>query len=134
MAETSNEIRRQIEDTRARIGSTIAALEQKVDPHRVIDEHPLTLVGVAFGAGLLMATTGATGRAVSEVKEHVREGAGRINNNAGSALDGVLNAVIGAATATITSKMTEVLQLVLGAAGSGNSKTASRSGATARAA
>lgn len=114
MADTSNEIRSQIEDTRERIGTTIAALERKLDPRRVVEEHPLTLVGVAFGAGLLLATTGATGRAAREVREQVRGGADRINDSAGTALDGVINAVLGAATATITAKMTELLQVALG--------------------
>lgn len=115
MADTSHEIRSQIEDTRARIGTTLAALERKLDPRRVVDEHPLTLVGVAFGAGLMLSITGATGRAAKEVREQVREGAGRINDSAGSALDGVISAVLGAATATITTKMTELLQVTLGA-------------------
>lgn len=114
MAETSHEIRRQIDDTRARIGTTIAALEHKVDPRRVANDHPLALVGVAFGTGLLLATTGASGRAVQEVRAQVRDGAGRINSSAGSALDGIVNAVLAAATATITAKMTELLQVALG--------------------
>ena len=113
MAETSHEIRRQIEATRARIGSTIAALEHKVDPHRIVDEHPLTVVGVAFGTGLLLSTTGTTGRAVRGVREQVREGAGRINSSAGSALDGIVDAMIGAATAAITTKINGLVQLIL---------------------
>jgi uncharacterized protein DUF3618 len=113
MAETSHEIRRQIADTRARIGTTIAAIEHKVDPHRIVDEHPLTLVGVAFGTGLLLATSGASGRAVREVREQVRGGASRINDRAGSALDGVVNAVLAAATTTITAKMGELVQVAM---------------------
>lgn len=114
MAETPHEIRRQIEDTRARIGTTIAALEHKMDPRRVVDEHPLTLIGVAFGTGLLLSQTGATGRAVKEVRNSVRQGAVRINGSTGTAFDGVINAVLGAATATITSKLTGLLQTALG--------------------
>jgi ElaB/YqjD/DUF883 family membrane-anchored ribosome-binding protein len=130
MAETSHEIRRQIDDTRARIGTTIAALEHKMNPRRVVDEHPLTLVGVAFGTGLLLSTTGATGRAVKEVREQVKEGAGRINTTAGSALDEIINAVIGAATATITSKMTELLQVAVG----GSNRKTGKPGSIVRAA
>ena len=111
MAETSHEIRRQIEATRAQIGSTIAALERKVDPHRIVDEHPLTLVGVAFGAGLLLSTTAATGRAVRGVLAQVRDEADRIHGSAGSALEGIVDAMIGAATATITTKLNEVLRI-----------------------
>jgi hypothetical protein len=120
MAETSREIRTQIAETRARMGSTIAALEHKVNPRRVVDEHPLTLVGLAFGAGFLMSTTGATTRAVHQVKTQVRNGASHINAGAGDALDGILNAIVGAATATFTSKATELLQTMLGASGKKN--------------
>lgn len=109
MAETSHEIRRQIDDTRARLGSTIAAIERKIDPHRIVDEHPLTLVGVAFGTGVLLATTGATGRAVHEVRDQVKHGATKINSSAGNALDGVINAIMGAATMAITDKLSELL-------------------------
>jgi hypothetical protein len=123
MAETSHEIRRQIEDTRERIGTTIAALERKVNPKRVVDEHALTLVGVAFGTGLLLATTGATGRAVKEVREQVRDGASRINENAGTAVDGVIAAVLGAATGTITTKLTEMLEAALGSSTKSVAKT-----------
>ncbi|MEO8945991.1 MAG: DUF3618 domain-containing protein [Gemmatimonadaceae bacterium] len=116
MAETSDEIRRQIEDTRARIGGTIAALEHKIDPKRIVDEHPLTIVGVAFGAGLLLSTTGATGRAAREVTTQVRAGAHKINSGAGTALDGIVDAIVGAATATITTKMNELLQVMFDSA------------------
>jgi hypothetical protein len=114
MAESSQEIRRQIEATRAQIGSTIVALEHKVDPHRIVDEHPLTLVGIAFGAGLLLSTTAATGRAVRGVRAQVRDETDRIHGSAGSALEGIVDGMIGAATATITTKMNELLQLALG--------------------
>jgi hypothetical protein len=130
MAETSHEIRRQIEDTRERIGTTIAALERKVNPKRVVDEHALTLVGVAFGTGLLLATTGAPGRAVKEVREQVRDGAGRINESAGATLDGVIAAVLGAATGTITTKLTEMLEVALGS----STKTVTKPNASVRAA
>lgn len=113
MAETSHEIRRQIGDTRARIGGTIAALQHKVDPHRMIDDYPLTLVGVAFGAGVLLATTGATGRAVKEVRQQVREGANTINDKAGSTFDGIVEAVLGAATAAITDKLADLVNVSL---------------------
>ena len=111
MAETSDEIRRQIEDTRTRVGTTIAALQHKIDPKRVVDDHPLTLVGIAFGTGLLLATTGASGRAAREVTEQVRNGAGRINSSAGNALDSVISAMLGSAGAAIATKMTELLQV-----------------------
>jgi len=111
MAETSHEIRRQIDDTRARLGDTIAAIERKVDPHRIVDEHPLTVVAAAFGAGVLLATTGATSRAVNEARDQVKHRAAKINETAGSALDGVIHAIVGAATQAVAEKLSELLHV-----------------------
>lgn len=113
MAETSHEIRRQIAATRRRLGTTIAALEHKVDPKRVVDDYPLTLVAVAFGTGVLLSTTGATGKALHGVREQVRGGAAKLNHNAGNALDGVLNTIVGAAATAITSKLSEAVDIAL---------------------
>lgn len=114
MAETSHEIRRQIDDTRVRLGNTIAAIERKVDPHRVIEEHPLALVGVAFGTGVLLATTGATSRAVHEVRDQVQRGAESVNNKTGNAVDGVIDAIINAATLAIAGRLNDVLHVANG--------------------
>ncbi len=113
MAETSHEIRRQIAATRRQLGLTVAALENKMDPRRVVDEHPLALVGVAFGTGLLLATTGSPARAAQEVRDQVQNGATRINRRAGTALDGVLHAVMTATTSAIASKLNAVIETAI---------------------
>ncbi|HEV2642192.1 MAG TPA: DUF3618 domain-containing protein [Candidatus Elarobacter sp.] len=110
MAETSHEIRHDIELTRERVGSTIAALERKVNPRYVLDDHPLAAVGVAFGTGVLLATTGAAARAAHEVKDQLSEGATNVNARAGSALDGVLRSILNAASAAIATKLSDVLE------------------------
>jgi hypothetical protein len=132
MAETSREIRGQLEDTRARIGTTIAALQHKVHPQRVVEDHPLALVAVAFGTGLLVATSGVSGRTVGKVAEQVRHGAGRVNDSAGSALDGVVDAVIGSATKMIATTVMGLLEVALGAGSANTDKSTSRSPGVAR--
>ncbi len=122
MAETSHEIRRQIAATRRQLGLTVAALENKMDPRRVVDEHPLALVGVAFGTGLLLATTGAPARAVREVRDQVQNGATRINHRAGTAFDGVLHAVKTATTSAIASKLNAVIETAIRKPESGRSQ------------
>lgn len=59
MAETSHDVRRELEATRERMSDTIAALERKVSPRHWLDEYPLPVLGVAFGAGALLGSTGA---------------------------------------------------------------------------
>ena len=59
MGEKSNEIERNIEQTRAELGSNLQALEEKVkgaaDWRRQFDKSPLTMIGLAFGGGMLLA-------------------------------------------------------------------------------
>lgn len=107
MAQTSDQIRRELERTRERVGDTIAALEQKVNPRRVLDSHPLVLVGVAFGTGVLLATTGAARRTARDVGAKLQDGAREANFNAGVALDRILASVTQAAAEALTAKAAE---------------------------
>lgn len=57
MAETTADVRRDIELTRERMSSTLAQLEQKLNLSRFVTDNPWPAVGVAFGAGLLLSGT-----------------------------------------------------------------------------
>lgn len=109
MAETSDEIRRELEETRSRVGRTIAALERKVNPRHVIDDHPLIIVGVAFGTGILLSTTGAAKRAALDVRERIQHQATHVNANASGTLDRLLSAITATATTAMTAKVTEFI-------------------------
>ena len=59
MGEKSDQIERDIERTRAKLGSNLQALEEKVRDatswRRQFDKNPLTMMGIAFGGGILLA-------------------------------------------------------------------------------
>lgn len=114
MAQTSREIRRQIDDTRTRIGTVIAELESKVDPRRVIDDHPLATLGVAFAAGVLLSSTDATSRTARQVRERVRQRAGRVNSTTESVVQNVVDAVVGGVSSTVVMKLGDLLDRALG--------------------
>lgn len=57
MAETTADVRRDIELTRERMTSTLAQLERKLNVSRVLKDNPWPAVSVAFGAGLLLSGT-----------------------------------------------------------------------------
>lgn len=122
MAQTSREIRRQIDDTRARIGTAIAELESKVNPRRVIDDHPLATLGAAFAAGLLLSSTDATSRAAHEVRDRVREGADRVNSTTEGVVQNMVDAVIGGVSATLAARMGDLLDRALGSGSAQASK------------
>ena len=57
MAETTADVRRDIELTRERMSSTLSQLERKLNVSQVVKDNPWPAVGVAFGAGLLLSGT-----------------------------------------------------------------------------
>ena len=57
MAETTADVRRDIELTLERMSSTLAQLERKLNVSRVVKDNPWPAVGLAFGAGLLLSGT-----------------------------------------------------------------------------
>lgn len=60
MGETTKQIENHIENTRQDLGSNLEELEQKVksvtDWRRQFQDNPMTMIGVAFGGGILLAT------------------------------------------------------------------------------
>jgi len=60
MGETTDQIAAHIEDTRDDLGSNLRELEQKVksvtDWKQHFQKNPLTMVGVAFGGGIVLAS------------------------------------------------------------------------------
>ena len=117
MAETSEQIRRDLERTRARVGGTIAALERKVNPRYVLDDHPVAVVGAAFGVGVLLGATGAAQKAAvgaaHEVRDQLRSGSERASQKTTNVVDGIMHTILSTATAAITAKLTEAMGNVL---------------------
>lgn len=65
MAETTADVRRDIELTRERMSDTLAQLERKVNVMQIIRDHPWPSLAVAFGAGLALAGTKADAKAAA---------------------------------------------------------------------
>jgi ElaB/YqjD/DUF883 family membrane-anchored ribosome-binding protein len=55
MAETTADVRRDIELTRERMSDTILELEQKLDVGRIVRDHPWPAIGLAAAAGFLLS-------------------------------------------------------------------------------
>jgi hypothetical protein len=118
MAETTTDVRADIEQTRARMSGAIAELGRKVDLTQKVRDNPWAAVGVAFGAGIALSASRADVRAAKAATDATRETGTKL----GSALDGVVAALIaGVATAfhsRIEGMVSEVVSSVKGSAGS----------------
>ena len=106
MAETTADVRRDIELTRERMSDTLAQLEQKLNVMQVVRDHPWPALALALGAGFALAgsradvkaaaaTVRATGGASSKVGEVLDDLAASVITGVSSAfqdrIDGLVN-------------------------------------------
>jgi Protein of unknown function (DUF3618) len=84
MAETTADVRRDIELTRERMSSTLAELERKLDLAQLVRDHPWSALAIAVGAGVVLSGSRADVKAagtriVSALDEVVATLVGRVN-------------------------------------------------------
>lgn len=100
MAESTDDVRRDIEVTRERMSDTIAELESRVSGrvHAVkerldvvgwVREHPWSALALAVGAGLALSATGADRRAAGAVAAGAKTAAGSAKDAVGGAVTSV---------------------------------------------
>lgn len=105
MAETTADVKRDIELTRERMSSTLNQLERKLNVSQIVKDNPWPAVGVAFGAGLLLsgtrsdvkagaATLMATRGASSKIAPALDDIVARLMQGVGAALQGHVDTLI----------------------------------------
>jgi len=128
MAETTSEVRADIEQTRARMSGAITELERKVDVAQRVKDHPWAAVGIAFGAGVALSVSRQDVTAARVTADATRKTGSKL----GSALDGVLAAFIaGVAEAFHTRIDNAVSEVVTSIRGTGGSRAIGSSARTA---
>jgi len=112
MGQTTNQIEEHIEDTRADLGDNLRELEQKVrlatDWKQHFRNNPMTMVGVAFGGGVMLAAV-MGGRKHRRGREYARAVTGAEANGMTTAashkafetLDIIKDALAGVAAAKV---------------------------------
>jgi hypothetical protein len=78
MAETTADVRRDIELTRERMTSTLNQLERKLHVTQIVRDNPWPAIGVAFGAGLLLSGSRADVKAAAATASATRGASSRI--------------------------------------------------------
>jgi hypothetical protein len=108
MAETTNDVRRDIELTRERMSDTIAQLEHKLNVVELVRENPWPALALAVGAGVLLSGSGADVKAAAATATATKGASGKI----GTALDDIvaqlLVGVHGAIESKVESLVTEI--------------------------
>lgn len=93
MAETTADVRRDIELTRERMSSTIDQLERKLNVTQMVRDHPWPALALAVGAGIFLSSTRTDVKSAAAALLATR-GAG---TKLGSALDDVVGSLVTAA-------------------------------------
>ena len=86
MAETTADVRRDIEMTRERMSTTLAQIEKKMNVMQIVRDHPWPAIAVAVGAGVLLSGSSADVKAAGATVAATRGASSKI----GTVLDDVV--------------------------------------------
>jgi hypothetical protein len=86
MAETTADVRRDIELTRERMSTTIDELEQKLNVKQMVRDHPWPALALAVGAGIVLSGSRADVKAAAATVAATKGASSKL----GSALDDVV--------------------------------------------
>ena len=78
MAETTADVRRDIELTRERMSDTLAQLERKMNLTQIVKDHPWPALALAVGAGVLLSGSRADVKAAAATVAATQGASGRI--------------------------------------------------------
>ena len=101
MAETTAEVRRDIEMTRERMSDTLAQLEHKLNVMEIVRDHPWPALAVAAGAGFALANSRADVKAAAAAVK-ATDGA---SSKVGSLLDDLAATLIGGVSAALSQRV-----------------------------
>jgi hypothetical protein len=101
MAETTAEVRRDIEMTRERMSDTLAQLEHKLNVMEIVRDHPWPSLALAAGAGFALAGSRADVKAAAATVK-ATEGA---SSKLGALLDDLAATLIGGVSAALSQRV-----------------------------
>ena len=105
MAETTADVRRDIEVTRERMSSTIQELEQKLNVKQMVRDHPWPAIALAVGAGLALSGSRTDVKAAAATLAATKGASSKI----GSALDDVVAQLVTAAQDALQGQVESLL-------------------------
>ena len=124
MAETTADVRRDIELTRERMTSTLAELERKLHLTQIVRDNPWPALGLAFGAGLLLSGSRADVKAAAATATATRGATSKL----GPALDDIVANLMAGVGAALQGHVDTLLDQVKSAIGAPTGQGASQDG------
>ena len=105
MAETTADVRRDIEVTRERMSGTIEELEQKLNVKQLVRDHPWPALAIAVGAGVVLSGSRADVKAAAATSAATQGARSKL----GSALDDIIAQLVTAATTALQPQVDQVV-------------------------
>ena len=125
MAETTADVRRDIEMTRERMSTTLAQIEQKMNLMQIVRDHPWPALAVAVGAGVLLSGSRADVKAAGATLVATRGASSKIGNVLDDVVANLMTGVSQAFQGRVDSFVNEIKES-LGAPTSGSGHSGSR--------
>lgn len=113
MAETTADVRRDIELTRERMSSTIEQLEQKLNVTQMVRDHPWPAIALAFGAGVALSGSRSDVKAAAATLAATKGASSKI----GAALDDVVATLMTSVTGALHGQVDKLVNEVKEAIG-----------------
>ena len=124
MAETTADVRRDIELTRERMSSTIEQLEQKLNVTQMVRDHPWPAIALAFGAGVALSGSRSDVKAAAATLAATKGASSKI----GAALDDVVATLMAGVTGALHGQVDKLVNEVKEAIGARPGTVAPTSG------
>jgi hypothetical protein len=132
MAETTADVRRDIELTRERMSSTLAELEDRLNVMQFVKDHPWPAIAVAAGAGFALSGSGADVKAAAVTATAAHAATDR-TSRLGPGLDEVVARLLGGVQQVLMQRADELVEELRGAIGVKSENGQARQPATGRA-
>ena len=125
MAETTADVKRDIELTRARMSDTLQELEQKMNITQIVKNNPWPALALAVGAGVILSGSRADVKAAAATITATEGARGRLGNVLDDLVSQVVQAFHGAIESRIESVAQDVRKAIVGPLTNNRGRTAS---------
>jgi hypothetical protein len=112
MAETTADVRRDIEMTRERMSTTLAQIEQKMNVVQIVRDHPWPALAVAVGAGVLLSGSSADIKAAGATVAATRGASSKLGNVLDEVVANLMMGVSQAFQGKVDSFVSEIKQAI----------------------
>jgi hypothetical protein len=112
MAETTDDVRRDIELTRDRMSRTFGELEQKLNVMEMVKDHPWPALALAIGAGVLLSSSGSDVKAAAATVAATKGASNKLSEALDDVVASLVSGVHGAIDTRVDGWVGELKEMI----------------------